>query len=43
MNSRLLLIIGLCFVAVLLLFLAAGTIAARAPGEVFEVFWVKFQ
>ena len=43
MNSRLLLIVGLCIVGVLLLMLAAGAMATWRPGDVFEVFWVKFQ
>lgn len=45
MNSRLLLVVGLCFVAVLLLALGAGVLATRAPGFMpeFKVFAVEIE
>jgi hypothetical protein len=45
MNSRLLLVVGLCFVTVLFLALGAGVLATRAPGLTpeFQVFAVDIE
>lgn len=45
MNSRLLLVVGLCIVAVLLLTLGAGVLATKTPGLTpeFQVFAVEIE
>ncbi|QIF02514.1 hypothetical protein [Roseimicrobium sp. ORNL1] len=45
MNSRLLLVVGLCLVAVLFCALGAGVLATRAPGVTpeFQVFAVDIE